>query len=326
MSISLSTGLRTALYSAGDIQTQINTSNQRLATGKKVNSALDNARAYFGAQAFTAEARGLNGLLEGLTQGRQVIDKSTKAIDSAIKFLESADALAKSAQTSSSATDRIALRDQAVELLNQAVKLFSDSGFAGKTPLLNDLTPNATTASSIATLTAGTAAEKAAVAGATLDIQTNTATTGFTKITVSPVDVRFGTTTANGGLGIALAATNGIKITAGVLSANTAATDWDVATAGSQAQIDSFRTVTATAINTLRQKSATIATQGSVIDIRIGFTRDTARINNQAADDLVLADINEEGVNLSALQTKQQLAVQALSLASRADQAILRLF
>ncbi len=77
---------------------------------------------------------------------------------------------------------------------------------------------------------------------------------------------------------------------------------------------------------TLQARSAQIATQASTIDIRIGFSKDTARINNEAADNLVVADINEEGANLSALQTKQQLAVQALSLASRADQAILRLF
>jgi flagellin-like hook-associated protein FlgL len=39
-----------------------------------------------------------------------------------------------------------------------------------------------------------------------------------------------------------------------------------------------------------------------------------------------LADINEEGANLLALQTRQQLGIQALSLASRSDQAVLQLF
>ena len=44
------------------------------------------------------------------------------------------------------------------------------------------------------------------------------------------------------------------------------------------------------------------------------------------ADNLVVADLNEEGANLLALQTRQQLSTQALSLASQSDQAILRLF
>ncbi|WP_321502554.1 flagellin [Breoghania sp.] len=44
------------------------------------------------------------------------------------------------------------------------------------------------------------------------------------------------------------------------------------------------------------------------------------------ADNLVLADGNEEAANMLALQTRQQLSSTALSLASQADQAPLRLF
>jgi flagellin-like hook-associated protein FlgL len=44
------------------------------------------------------------------------------------------------------------------------------------------------------------------------------------------------------------------------------------------------------------------------------------------ADNLVLADVNEEGANMLALQTRQQLSSTALSLSSQADQAVLRLF
>jgi len=44
------------------------------------------------------------------------------------------------------------------------------------------------------------------------------------------------------------------------------------------------------------------------------------------ADNLVLADTNEEGANLLALQTRQSLSTTALSLSAQADQAVLRLF
>jgi len=46
----------------------------------------------------------------------------------------------------------------------------------------------------------------------------------------------------------------------------------------------------------------------------------------QGADGLTLADSNEEGANLLALNTRQQLSQTALSLASQASQAVLRLF
>src|SRR5829696_5901421 len=52
----------------------------------------------------------------------------------------------------------------------------------------------------------------------------------------------------------------------------------------------------------------------------------TAATLRSGADGLVLADSNEEGANLLALNTRQQLAQTALALASQADQAVLRLF
>ncbi|NRA89498.1 MAG: flagellin, partial [Rhizobiales bacterium] len=39
-----------------------------------------------------------------------------------------------------------------------------------------------------------------------------------------------------------------------------------------------------------------------------------------------LADINQEGANMLALQTRQQLSTTALSMASQADQSVLSLF
>jgi flagellin-like hook-associated protein FlgL len=44
------------------------------------------------------------------------------------------------------------------------------------------------------------------------------------------------------------------------------------------------------------------------------------------ADNLTLADSNEEGANLLALQTRQQLSTTALSLAVQSDRNVLRLF
>jgi flagellin-like hook-associated protein FlgL len=44
------------------------------------------------------------------------------------------------------------------------------------------------------------------------------------------------------------------------------------------------------------------------------------------ASNLTLADTNEEAANVLALQTRQQLSSTALSLASQADQNVLRLF
>lgn len=44
------------------------------------------------------------------------------------------------------------------------------------------------------------------------------------------------------------------------------------------------------------------------------------------ADNLTLADTNEEGANMLMLQTRQNLGITSLSMASQAAQAVLRLF
>ena len=59
---------------------------------------------------------------------------------------------------------------------------------------------------------------------------------------------------------------------------------------------------------------------------RQDFTKNLINTLQTGADSLVLADSNEEGANMLALQTRQSLSTTALSLANQAGQAVLRLF
>jgi flagellin-like hook-associated protein FlgL len=80
------------------------------------------------------------------------------------------------------------------------------------------------------------------------------------------------------------------------------------------------------AIKYLRGQAAVLAANYNVAQTRQDFTKEAVKTLEGGAADLVTADMNEEGANLLALQTRQQLSVQALSLASQSDQAVLRLF
>ena len=81
-----------------------------------------------------------------------------------------------------------------------------------------------------------------------------------------------------------------------------------------------------TAINTLRAQASTFGSNLSVVEARQDFTKELINVLETGAANLTLADTNEEGANLLALQTRQQLSSTALSLASQADQNVLRLF
>ncbi len=79
------------------------------------------------------------------------------------------------------------------------------------------------------------------------------------------------------------------------------------------------------ATNTLRTFSSSLANDLNVIKTREEFTKQTINTLQEGSDKLTIADPNEEGAKMLALQTRQQLAVSALSLASQAQQSVLSL-
>ena len=80
------------------------------------------------------------------------------------------------------------------------------------------------------------------------------------------------------------------------------------------------------ALAQVRGFGSTLANDLGVIEARENFTQDTIVTLRTASDNLVLADENEEGANLLALQTRAQLGLTSLSLAAQGQQGILQLF
>jgi len=81
-----------------------------------------------------------------------------------------------------------------------------------------------------------------------------------------------------------------------------------------------------TALATLRTNSQTLGTNVALLTTRLDFTEKYVNTLEDGSAKLTLADINEEGANLLALQTRQQLAITSLSFAGQAEQGILTLF
>ena len=80
------------------------------------------------------------------------------------------------------------------------------------------------------------------------------------------------------------------------------------------------------ALVTVRSEAQALSSNLQTVQVRQDFT--TAMVNTlkTGSASLTLADSNEEGANLLALQTRQQLSTTALSLAAQSDQNVLRLF
>jgi flagellin len=80
-----------------------------------------------------------------------------------------------------------------------------------------------------------------------------------------------------------------------------------------------------TALDTLRSQASSFGSNLTTVQTRQDFTNNLISTLQTGSDNLVLADTNQEGADLLALQTRQQLSTTALSFSSQADQAILKI-
>lgn len=115
----------------------------------------------------------------------------------------------------------------------------------------------------------------------------------------------------------------GINLSAAQLGANISTVTNNWGTVGDVgADIDEFTS----ALGQLRTAASTLGSQNTLLQTRLDFTKTLVDTLREGSDKLVAADINEEGANLLALQTRQQLGVNSLSLAAQSEQAVLSLF
>jgi flagellin-like hook-associated protein FlgL len=80
------------------------------------------------------------------------------------------------------------------------------------------------------------------------------------------------------------------------------------------------------ALSILSKQAQQFGSSLDTVQVRQDFTNAMINTLQSGADSLTLADLNQEGADLLALQMNQQLSTTVLSLSSRADQVVLRLF
>ncbi|MFL5039603.1 MAG: flagellin [Xanthobacteraceae bacterium] len=266
--IVLSAGVRTNLLQLQRTADLISITQTRLATGKRVNTALDNPTNFFTAAALNSRASDLNNLLDSMGTAIKTLEAADNGISSITKLVESAQSLARQALQTTDPTERSSLGTQFDDLRTQIDQLAADAGFNGKNLLDGD----------------------------NLAVVFNEGGTSSLTIT--------GVTFDSAGLAI----------------------DGAVANWAGDADIDAALTDLTAGLTKLRSQSKTFGSNLSTVQTRQDFTKSMINTLRTGADNLTLADPNEEGANLLALQTRQQLSTTALSLAAQADQNVLRLF
>jgi flagellin len=268
--ISLSTSSRANLIALQNTANLLGSTQERLSTGRRVNSAIDDASAFFKSRSFLNRANDLDTIKKDLGTALSTVRAASNAIEGVTKIVEQLKGLANDALQREVGSDaRATLATQFDSLRTQLDGLVDDAIFNGVN-LLKD--------------------------SDSLTVQFNEDNTST--LTVSGVDL------SATGLGIAAAANS--------FSAN----------ADIQTSLDAL----SDALTTLRTNASSFGTNATLIQARADFTNTLVNTLKNASDNLVLADINEEGANLQALQARAQLGITALSISGQQQSAILRLF
>jgi len=310
--ISLSSGMRTNLLSLQNTNELLSRTQERLATGRKVNSAIDGPSAYFSSLSLTDRASSLETRLDGMGQAIQTIKSSETGLDTIRSLLDQAKAIANDAGDKSDSADRQNLGIQFNEVLRQIQTVASDTSYLGIN-LIQRSAPGDITAS-----------DQDIVIQFSEKINESTlVVTGFN--IYGPVSALNSSGEAERPLSLSSSSSSFTSLQ--VYTHGTSGDSWEVDWGGTD-----FRTTLRSVISQielfddqLKIQSSQLANQLNIITLRQDFTKDMINEFETGADALTIADLNEEGANLLALQTSQQLGVSSLSLASQARQSVLRL-
>ena len=378
--ISLTASMRSNLLSLQQTQDLMDMTQERLSTGKKVNSAIDNPSSYYTAQSLTNRASDLNALLDSMGQGIQTIQAANEGIEAITDFVQQAKALANTARdnatikgVTSSGTYASPTggsgADQTITVSvdgneNQEITFTIDDDATiedaaeALADALNDGTDGVKDADGTVLGTFTATVENGQIRISNTDGLVATVSGTFAGITVSG-DIGNSTRVTSmrqyneildqidqlakdsGYKGVNLLQGNDLKVifnedrssylTITGTFADTSeeglnisrAEDW---TNPDNVAIDASITELEYAVTSLRNMASEFGNNYSIVENRENFTESLINVLEEGSDKLTLADMNEESANMLALQTRQQLAINSLSLASQAAQSVLSLF
>ncbi len=264
-----------ALQNLNVTGSELSVTQQRISTGRKVDSAKDNGSTWAIAQSQRATSTALNAVKDSLQRGQSTVDVAlaagTSVSDLLVQMKEKA--LAAS-DTTLDTSGRAALNEDFKALRDQLAKTVANADFNGTNMIKTG--------------------------GATIAALANAA--GTSKITIAAQSL------ALGGANL-----TGIGSTAS-LASNTAST--------AQAMIATVNT----AIGKVSTALAKLGTGSKALDLHLSFIMKLQDTLDNGVGNLVDADLAKESAKLQSLQTRQQLGVQALSIANQSTSALLGLF
>jgi flagellin len=307
-----------ALQTLRDINGKMETTQQRISSGYRVETASDNAAYWSIATTMRSDNKALSTVQDALGLGAAKTDTAYTGLETAIDVIT--EIKAKLVAAREPGVDKNKINEELRELKNQLGSIAESASFSGENWLFNDTAYPPTTVEMVGSFNR---ASDGTVAVETLEFDTATSTlidinnAGqgiLTRDTTVTVAVGTGTTSATYFLldSGSTTAASGTEITLSM-------TTTDVEVSGMISAVDAM-------LQTLTDSASTLGSINMRIDMQDDFVATLRDVIDKGIGRLVDADMNEESTRLKALQTQQQLGIQALSIANSNAENILQLF
>ncbi|KKX23678.1 flagellin [Rhizobium sp. LC145] len=326
-----------ALQTLRTISNDMATTQDRISTGLKVGAASDNAAYWSIATTMRSDNAALSSVQDALGLGAAKVDTAYAGMESAIDVVK--EIKNKLITAMEPTADKAKIQEEVTQLQEQLKSIADSASFSGENWLQGKVTLN------------GAALTDAAEIAATNKQVVGSFTRTSSGVSVSTIDYKLSTSnvlfdsglTADGTAGAGGLLDKAAKATVLKSSvSNLDITDLSIYKGGTTAAVDADALVAADAtdkdaleallkhVDTQLEAMGSAASELGSISKRISMQEDFASKLSDTMERgigrLVDADMNEESTKLKALQTQQQLAIQALSIANSDSQNILSLF
>ena len=337
-SIMTNSAAMTALQTLQNINKNLETTQSRISTGFRVATAADNAAYWSIATTMRSDSTALSAVDDALGLGAATVDVAYTALESTIDVMD--EIKSKLVAASTPGVDRGKIQTEIDELLNTLQSTADAAVFNEQNWLSVDsgATGYSDTRSIVSSFTrAGGAISVGTVEVSIDDVKLFDTTGSGTALATPPTPGATPQRTDEGGI---LDSTWTIETTYDADNDSTTAdaattntlkiADLDISALTDQAadlgKLGAYIKVVDHAIGEMTDAATTLGAVKTRVDMQSEFVSNLMDVIDRGVGQLVDADMNEESTRLQALQTQQQLGIQALSIANSNSQSILSLF
>ncbi|MBB1248758.1 MULTISPECIES: flagellin [unclassified Rhizobium] len=290
----------------------------RVSSGYRVQDASDNAAYWSIATTMKSDNKALSTVQDALGFAAAKSDTAYTGLNSAIDVVT--EIKAKLVAAREPGVDKEKINSELSELKNQLVSISQSASFSGQNWLYNnDTTVNSTVdmvGSFVRDSTGGVSVELITFDTADSTLIDNVDPTLGILTAANFTSYPTGTTTSTGAYYL-IAIDSGNTQNGSVVELTNSTADY---------QIDNMISVVDDMLTQMTEAAAVIGSTNMRIDMQNEFVADLMDVIDKGVGRLVDADMNEESTKLKALQTQQQLGIQALSIANSNSENILSLF